>query len=39
MPTDTVIWISAISAMFVLFAAVLAWTDHHAHGYPKKSDE
>ncbi len=35
MPTDTAIWISAISAFFVLFAAALAWTDHHAHGYPK----
>ncbi len=35
MPTETAIWISAIGAMFVLFAAALAWADHYAHGYPK----
>lgn len=39
MPTHTVIVISAITVMFAIFAAVLAWTDHYAHGYPKKSGE
>jgi len=33
MPTDTIILVSAIVVMFVIFAAVLAWTDHYAHGY------
>jgi hypothetical protein len=39
MPQDTAIWIGAITAMFIIFAAALAWTDHYAHGYPKRSDE
>lgn len=39
MPTETVIFISAITAMFVIFAGVLAWTDHYAHGYPSKGDK
>jgi len=39
MPTDTIIFVSAITVMFVIFAAVLAWTDHYAHGYPKKPTE
>jgi hypothetical protein len=39
MPTTTIIWVSAIAVMFVIFAAVLAWTDRYAHGYPKKSEK
>lgn len=39
MPTETVIFLSAVLAMFVLFAGVLAWTDHYAHGYPRKPAE
>jgi hypothetical protein len=39
MPKDTIIWIGAISAMFIIFAGVLAWTDRHAHSYPKRPDE
>lgn len=39
MPTGTIIFISAVVAMFVIFAGVLAWTDHHAHGYPRKPAE
>lgn len=38
MPHDTVLWISGISAMFIIFAAALAWTDRHAHGYPKRDE-
>lgn len=39
MPTQAIIVVSAITVMFVIFAAVLAWTDHYAHGYPKKPGE
>lgn len=39
MPTDTAIWVSAIVAMFIIFAGALAWTNHYARGYPKKSGE
>ena len=39
MPTETVLWVSVIVAMFVIFAAALAWTDHYSHGYPKKPAE
>ena len=39
MPTETVIFISTVVAMFVIFAGVLAWTDHHARGYPHKPAE
>ncbi len=38
MPTETVIFISVISAMFVIFANALAWTDHYARGYPPKAE-
>lgn len=39
MPTETIIFVSAVLVMFVIFAGVLAWTDHHAHGYPRKPAE
>lgn len=39
MPTETAIFVSAIVIMFVIFAGVLAWTDHHASGYPHKPAE
>lgn len=39
MPAETVTVISAIVAMFAVFAVALAWTDIHAHGYPKKPAE
>ena len=39
MPTDTIISISGITVMFILFAGALAWSDHYAHGYPKKTDQ
>lgn len=39
MPTETVIVISGVIAMFVLFAGVLAWTDHRTRGYPRKPAE
>lgn len=39
MPTETIIFVSAVVAMFVLFAGALAWTDRYAHGYPRKADK
>lgn len=39
MPTETIIWVSVIVAMFIVFAGVLVWTDHYAHGYPKEPAE
>lgn len=39
MPTETVIWISAITVVFIIFAAVLAFADRYAHGYPPKSEK
>ena len=39
MPTETIYVVSAITVMFIIFAAVLAWTDHHARGYPHKPAE
>ena len=39
MPTETAAVVSAIAVMFVIFAAVLAWTDRHSRGYPHKPAE
>ncbi len=39
MLTETIIFISAVVAMFVISAGVLAWTDHRTNGYPRKPAE
>jgi len=35
MPTDVAIIISGIVLAFVVFAAALAWADHHSHSARK----
>ena len=33
MPTESIIVVSAILAVFTTFAVMLAWVDHYARGY------
>ena len=32
MPTDTAVIVGAITLVFLLFAAALAWADHYSRG-------
>ena len=39
MPTETIIVVGGVVVAFIVFAAVLAWADRYAHGFPPKPAE
>lgn len=38
MPTDTVVLLAVIVAIFAVFAGVLAWGDRQTRNLPKRTD-